>query len=61
LDKKTPLLRSMQALSKQAKRILELFGHDNPNLVASTAGVEQDYFWVDRNFFIARPDFYIAN
>ena len=56
LDKKTPLLRSMQALNKQAQRILKLFGHTNPGLVTATAGPEQEYFLIDRNFFFARPD-----
>ena len=56
LDKKTPVLRSMQALDKQAQRILKLFGHDNPGRVVATAGAEQEYFLVDRNFFFSRPD-----
>lgn len=56
LDKKTPVLRSMQALDKQAQRILKLFGHEKVGMVSSTAGPEQEYFLVDRNFFFARPD-----
>jgi glutamine synthetase len=60
LDKKTPLLRSMQALDKQAQRILKLFGHDNAARVTATAGAEQEYFLIDRNFFFARPDLLIA-
>ena len=56
LDKKTPLLRSMQALNAQAQRMLTLFGQKNPDLVWSTAGCEQEYFLIDRNFFFARPD-----
>ncbi|MEW4528345.1 glutamine synthetase III [Maioricimonas sp. JC845] len=56
LDKKTPVLRSMQALNKQAQRILKLFGHTDEALVSSTAGPEQEYFLIDRNFFFARPD-----
>ncbi|WP_404305471.1 glutamine synthetase III family protein [Neorhodopirellula lusitana] len=56
LDKKTPVLRSMQALNKQAQRILKLFGHQDGSFVASTAGPEQEYFLVDRHFFFARPD-----
>ena len=56
LDKKTPVLRSMQALNKQAQRILKLFGHHDGAFVASTAGPEQEYFLVDRHFFFARPD-----
>lgn len=56
LDKKTPVLRSMQALNTQVQRILKLFGHGEGALVSSTAGPEQEYFLVDRNFFYARPD-----
>ena len=56
LDKKVPLLRSMQALNIQARRVLSLFGNKNPGLVFSTAGCEQEYFLIDRNFFFARPD-----
>ena len=56
LDKKTPVLRSMQALNTQAQRILKLFGHQDGAFVASTAGPEQEYFLVDRNFYYARPD-----
>jgi glutamine synthetase len=56
LDKKVPLLRSMQALNAAAQRILRLFGNADPGLVFSTAGCEQEYFLIDRNFFFARPD-----
>lgn len=56
LDKKTPVLRSMQALNQQAQRILKLFGHTDGALVSSAAGPEQEYFLIDRNFFFARPD-----
>ncbi len=56
LDKKTPVLRSMQALNVQAQRILKLFGHSQVGMVSSTAGPEQEYFLIDRNFFFARPD-----
>ena len=56
LDKKVPLLRSMQALNTMAQRILKLFGDPDPGLVFSTAGCEQEYFLIDRNFFFARPD-----
>ena len=56
LDKKTPLLRSMQALSKQAQRVLKLFGHANPGPVMASAGPEQEYFLIDRNFYFNRPD-----
>ena len=60
LDKKTPVLRSMQALNKQAQRILRLFGHTDGAPVASTAGPEQEYFLIDRNFYFARPDLLTA-
>ena len=56
LDKKTPLLRSLQALNKHAQRILKLFGHENPANVVSYAGAEQEYFLVDRHFYFSRPD-----
>lgn len=56
LDHKTPLLRSMQALNLQAQRILKAFGHNDPGMVTATAGPEQEYFLIDRNFFFARPD-----
>jgi len=58
LDKKTPVLRSMQALNKQAQRILKLFGKTDGAFVASTAGPEQEYFLVDRHFYFARPDLF---
>mgnify|MGYP000198937273 CR=1 FL=1 len=60
LDKKTPVLRSMQALNKQAHRILKLFGRDDTSFVASTAGPEQEYFLIDRNFYFSRPDLLTA-
>jgi glutamine synthetase len=56
LDKKTPVLRSMKVLNAQAQRILKLFGHRDPAMVSATAGPEQEYFLIDRNFFVARPD-----
>jgi glutamine synthetase len=56
LDKKTPLLRSMQALNTHAQRILKLFGHVNPAKVVSYAGCEQEYFLIDRHFYFSRPD-----
>ncbi len=56
LDKKTPLLRSMEALSNQAIRIIRLFGHDNVKRVYTTVGPEQEYFLIDKNFLYARPD-----
>src|SRR5262245_3210243 len=55
LDKKTPLLRSMDALSAQAKRILKVFGK-SVNKVFTTVGPEQEYFLIDRQFYLARPD-----
>jgi glutamine synthetase len=55
LDKKTPLLRSMDAVSRQAVRILKLFG-SSAERVFSTCGAEQEYFLIDRNFYFARPD-----
>ena len=55
LDKKTPLLRSMDALSKQAVRVLRLFG-SSAERVMTTCGPEQEYFLIDRNFYYARPD-----
>ncbi len=55
LDKKTPLLRSMDALSKQACRILKLFGTDAKRVTA-TCGPEQEYFLIDRHFYYSRPD-----
>jgi glutamine synthetase len=60
LDKKTPLLRSMQALNGQAQRVLKLFGKTDGAFVASTAGPEQEYFLIDRHFFFARPDLLTA-
>jgi glutamine synthetase len=56
LDHKTPLLRSQQAMAKQAERVLKLFGHEHPDAVVSFAGAEQEYFLIDRSFFFGRPD-----
>ena len=61
LDKKTPLLRSMKALNTQAQRILALFGDADGNPVVATCGPEQEYFLIDRNFYLARPDLMTAN
>ena len=55
LDKKTPLLRSMEALSTQAVRVLKLFGSTATRATA-TFGPEQEYFLIDSNFYFARPD-----
>jgi len=56
LDKKTPLLRSMEALSTQALRILKLYGNSEAKKVFTTVGPEQEYFLIDKNFYYARPD-----
>ena len=60
LDKKVPLMRSMQAMNKQAQRVLKLFGHDDPGVISSSAGPEQEYFLVDRRLYFARPDLIAA-
>ena len=56
LDQKTPLLRSMEAINKQALRIIKLFGHDDVKRVNVTVGPEQEYFLVDKNMYEKRPD-----
>lgn len=56
LDHKTPVLRSQQAMSAQAKRVLALFGHEDPETIVAYCGPEQEYFLVDSHFFLARPD-----
>jgi len=56
LDKKTPLLRSMEALNAQALRVLRLFGNTTSQRVFTTVGAEQEYFLVDTNFYMNRPD-----
>ena len=56
LDKKTPVLRSMQALNKQALRILRLFGNTTVEKVITTVGPEQEYFLVDTEMYEKRPD-----
>src|SRR3712207_7797003 len=53
LDKKTPLLRSMDALSQQAVRVLKLFGSEAARVYA-TAGPEHEYFLIDKGFYFAR-------
>jgi len=55
LDKKTPLLRSMEAVSREAVRVLKLFG-STAERVFATCGPEQEYFLIDRNFYLSRPD-----
>jgi glutamine synthetase len=56
LDKKTPLLRSIEAISAQAMRILRLFGNNEVQKVYTTLGPEQEYFLIDKHFYYARPD-----
>ncbi len=56
LDKKTPLLRSMEALSTQALRILRLFGDQHTHQVTTTVGPEQEYFLIDKELYRRRPD-----
>ena len=56
LDKKTPLLRSMEAFNKQALRILKLFGKDNVKKVTPTVGAEQEYFLIDKSVYEKRID-----
>ncbi|MBR2841684.1 MAG: glutamine synthetase III [Lachnospiraceae bacterium] len=56
LDKKTPLLRSMEVLSRQALRILKLFGNDTAKRVVSSVGPEQEYFLVTKEMYDKRPD-----
>ncbi|WP_148615961.1 glutamine synthetase III [Nocardioides rubriscoriae] len=56
LDHKTPVLRSQQAMSVHAKRVLELFGHTEPDNVVAYCGPEQEYFLIDSHFFWSRPD-----
>ena len=56
LDKKVPLLRSMEAISNQAMRVLKLFGNTSAAKAFATVGAEQEYFLIDKNFYYARPD-----
>jgi glutamine synthetase len=56
LDKKTPLLRSMDALNTQALRILKLFGNTTAKRVITTVGPEQEYFLIDKKMYLKRPD-----
>lgn len=60
LDKKTPLLRSNQAINKQAQRVLKLFGVETNLPIAANGGLEQEYFLVDRDYVMKRPDLLIA-
>ncbi|MHB9132509.1 MAG: glutamine synthetase III family protein [Armatimonadota bacterium] len=56
LDKKTPLLRSIEVLSKQAMRVLRIFGNTTASRVSTTIGAEQEYFLIDKRFYLQRPD-----
>ena len=56
LDKKTPLLRSMEAINRQAMRVLRLFGDEDVTSVKTTVGPEQEYFLVEKEMFDKRPD-----
>ncbi len=56
LDKKTPLLRSMEALSKQALRMIRLFGNETSKRVITTVGAEQEYFLIDKELYKKRRD-----
>jgi len=56
LDKKTPLLRSMQAINIQAMRVLKLFGNEDVTSVKTTVGPEQEYFLIDKDIYEKRPD-----
>lgn len=58
LDLKTPLLRSMEAISRQALRILRLFGDTTTKAVRTTTGAEQEYFLVDKELFLKRKDLF---
>ncbi|MDR2431360.1 MAG: glutamine synthetase III [Candidatus Margulisbacteria bacterium] len=60
LDKKTPLLRSMNAVSKQALRVLKTFGNKTARSVLSTVGPEQEYFLVDKEYYLKRLDLILA-
>jgi glutamine synthetase len=56
LDKKTPLLRSIQMLGEQTKRLLKCFGEDSDEKIVTTLGAEQEYFLIDKRLYICRPD-----
>ncbi len=56
LDKKTPLLRSMEAINKQAMRVLKLFGNEDVTSIKTTVGPEQEYFLIDKDIFLKRKD-----
>ena len=56
LDKKTPLLRSMEAISREGLRVLKLFGHEDVHTVRTTVGPEQEYFLIDKDVYERRKD-----
>ncbi len=56
LDAKTPLLRSMEAINRQAMRVIKLFGHENVTRINTTVGAEQEYFLIDKDMFEKRKD-----
>ena len=56
LDKKTPLLRSMEAINRQGVRILKLFGNEDVHSIKTTVGCEQEYFLVDKEYYRKRKD-----
>ena len=60
LDKKTPLLRSMEALSEQALRVVRLFGNTEATRVTASVGAEQEYFLCDRKYYLQREDLILA-
>ncbi len=60
LDKKTPLLRSMETLNRQAMRVLKLFGNTDVTSVKTTVGPEQEYFLIDKAIYDKRPDLIFA-
>ena len=60
LDNKTPLLRSMEVLSRNALAVLRLFGDGSSDRVVPTLGAEQEYFLIDRAFYVMRPDLVTA-
>ena len=61
LDKKTPLLRSMDLINRECLRILKLFGHEDVKKVISTSGAEQEYFLVEKSLYDQRPDLVLCS
>ncbi len=60
LDKKTPLLRSMESISNSAMKVLKLFGNTTADRVVTTIGTEQEYFLIDKAYYYLRPDIQIT-